>query len=144
MTVWSVTVDCADPARVAAFWATALGYVEAPPSPVPAGHPDWDEWLALAGDDGLDGAFLVDPDGARPALVFLQVPEPKAGKNRLHLDLRVSGGRAVAWEQRWPVVVAEVQRLRAAGATVLRQNRVGERGDSFLMADPEGNEFCVL
>jgi hypothetical protein len=67
----------------------------------------------------------------------LQVPEPKTAKNRLHLDLRVSGKGTP--EQRWSRVMVEVTRLDAAGAATLREFT----GHHVVMADPEGNEFCV-
>ncbi|MFC4854501.1 VOC family protein [Actinophytocola glycyrrhizae] len=124
---WSVTIDCAAPAVVAGFWATALGYESREP---------------LDTDD--DGAFLHDPDGALPSLSFLRVPEGKVGKNRLHLDIQAGGGRAVPWEERWPRAVAAAERLVRAGATVVTVCEWEGRPDHYLMADPEGNEFCVL
>jgi hypothetical protein len=144
-TSWTMTVDCADPGRLAGFWALALGYVE---RPAPEGFDSWEDWLSHHGvpEDEWNGvAHLADPDGVLPSLSFLKVPEPKVAKNRLHIDVQVGGGRdAVAWDQRWPRVLAAVERLTAAGATVLAEVAEGDRPDHLVLADPEGNEFCVL
>jgi hypothetical protein len=72
------------------------------------------------------------------------VPESKTVKNRLHLDVQVGGGRETPWELRWPRVVDALQRLTAAGAVVLDEYELQGRPDHVVMADPEGNEFCVL
>ena len=109
-----VTTDCADEKALSEFWAAALGTS-----------------VAFA----VDGfVMLAPPADGGPALGFQRVPEERAGKNRLHLDLGApQGGRA-----------AEVERLVGLGATAL-----GERGgDEYGMVwttltDPEGNEFCV-
>ena len=144
-TTWTLTVDAASPTAQAAFWAAALGYAAAPP---PTGHATWQDWLRTHGvpeDEWDDGAFLTDPTGQGPSLSFLRVPEPKAAKNRLHLDLKVGGGRHVPWEQRWPRVLAEVERLCALGASVLFEVPGADgRPDHLVLADPEGNEFCVV
>ncbi len=144
MITWAITIDCRDPERLGRFWATALGYVEAP---APVGFADWKAWYdhfdVAAEERGGPGA-LVDPHGHGPQLGFLPVPEPKTVKNRLHLDLKVGGGRLVDWKVRWPRVLAEVDRLVVAGATVVRRYDHDDRGDHVLMADPEGNEFCVV
>lgn len=144
-TKWGLTIDCARPAAVAAFWSVALGYVEAPP---PQGFESWQEWFIQSGvpeDEWDDGAYLVDPDGTRPGISFLKVPEPKTVKNRVHLDVQVGGGRAQPWETRWPRVTETVERLIAAGATVIREVALDDgTPDHMMMADPEGNEFCVL
>jgi hypothetical protein len=143
--MWGLTIDCASARSLAAFWALALGYVEPPP---PKGFERWEDWLRSAGvpeDEWDDGAYLQDPDGVGPTLSFLKVPESKAGKNRLHIDVKAGGGRSTPWEVRWPRVVAEVERLSAAGAVVIREAASEDgRGDHVVMADPEGNEFCVV
>ncbi|WP_329378380.1 VOC family protein [Streptomyces sp. NBC_01716] len=143
-TKWSLTIDCAHPAKLAEFWALALGYGEPPP---PAGFSSWEAWLIDYGvpeEEWDDGAYLADPDGVGPTLSFLKVPESKVVKNRLHLDLRVGGGRDVPWETRWPRVLAEVERLTAAGATVIQEHELKGKPDHVVMADPEGHEFCLV
>ncbi|MBC9715194.1 VOC family protein [Streptomyces sp. TRM66268-LWL] len=143
-TKWSLTIDCAYPGKLAAFWALALGYAE---KPAPAGFGSWEEWFShheVPEDEWDDGAYLSDPDGAGPALSFLKVPEPKMVKNRLHIDVQVGGGRETPWEVRWPRVVEAVERLTAAGATVVREDELQGRPDHVVMADPEGNEFCLV
>jgi hypothetical protein len=144
-TAWSLTIDCARPRKLAEFWALALGYVLAPP---PEGFGSWQDWLAAHGvpeKEWDDGAYLVDPAGLAPGISFLKVPEPKVTKNRVHLDIQVGGGRdATDWEVRWPRVIEAVERLTAAGATVLREDELQGRPDHVTMADPEGNEFDVL
>src|SRR3954454_2533925 len=104
-TKWSLTIDCEGPAKLAAFWALALGYAE---KPAPAGFGSWEEWLSHHGvpeDEWDEGAYLSDPDGVGPNISFLRVPEPKVAKNRLHLDVQVGGGRETPWEERWPRVL---------------------------------------
>lgn len=143
-TPWTVTIDCASPTRVAQFWALALGYAEPPP---PEGFETWPDWFRDQGvpeDEWDDGAYLADPDGVGPRLSFLKVPEAKVVKNRVHLDIQIGGGRATPWEARWPRVEREVARLTEAGARVLDIYDMDGRPDHVLMADPEGNEFCVL
>jgi Glyoxalase-like domain len=140
-----VTIDCADPGRLARFWADALGYrVEEPPD----GFASWQDYWVSRGlppeevEDGYDS--IVDPDGVRPRIWFQPVPEPKVVKNRVHLDLGVSGGRQVPLPTRRRRVDAEAERLVAAGATRLRVLSE-EAVDHYavVMADPEGNEFCL-
>jgi hypothetical protein len=111
-TVDSLTFDCAEPKAVADFWCAVLGYELA----------DIDE----------EGADIRDPSGGGWPLLFLVVPEGKAVKNRVHLDLRPPESMA-----------KEVERVKALGA---REFRFVEEGGSFwtVMLDPEGNEFCVL
>ncbi|MEU6204366.1 VOC family protein [Micromonospora musae] len=141
---WTMTFDSADPPTLAAFWKTALGYVDAEP---PAGFADWPAFFRHHGvpaDEWGDVAYLADPMGAGPRISFLKVPEPKVAKNRIHLDLQAGGGRGVPWEMRAPRVRAAVERLVAAGARVLREDEVDGRLDHVVLADPEGNEFCVV
>jgi hypothetical protein len=131
-----LTLDCANAAAQAEFWKLALGYEDMPP---PAPYATRQEWLAAVApdDDEGDGAWLHDPAGAGPTLSLLEVPEPKVAKNRLHLDVRVSGDGDPG--RRWAQVLAEVGRLVAAGGRELRR----DVGHHVVMADPEGNEFCV-
>ncbi|MBY8338570.1 VOC family protein [Streptomyces spinosirectus] len=143
-TRWTVTIDCEQPAKLAAFWALALGYAE---RPAPDGFGSWEEWFVHHGipeDEWDEGAYLSDPDGVGPDISFMRVPERKVAKNRLHLDVQVGGGRETPWEERWPRVQAAVRRLTAAGATVVGEESLDGRPDHMVMADPEGNEFCLL
>jgi hypothetical protein len=137
-----IVIDCADPDRLAHFWATALGYQLQDP---PEGYQSWQEWLADQGipeDDWNSASAVVDPDGKGFRIYFQSVPESKVVKNRVHLDLNVSSGRNAPLDQRRKEVDAEVERLIAAGATKLRGDV--ERGEYWVvMQDPEGNEFCV-
>ena len=137
-TTVQVTVDCADPHRVAQFWAEALGYVK-------ESHVDVVRGLLDAGLFGADDTVEVDggvqfaevsacrdPDGVGPRLFFQRVPEGRSVKNRLHLDLHVGPDRAEA----------EAERLVALVATHLWHT--DDRGTPcWTMADVEGNEFCV-
>jgi hypothetical protein len=141
---WSVTIDCAHPRELASFWVIALGYQEKPP---PVGFASWEAWFAhhsIPEQEWDDGAYLADPEGAAPALSFMKVPEEKIVKNRLHLDIQAGGGRETPWETRWPRVLELADRLVAAGARVVHQYEMDAKPDHLLMADPEGNEFCLL
>ena len=142
-TTLQVVFDAGDPARLAAFWQEALGYQL--PSP-PAGFETWDDWASAQGipeERWNDARALEDPDGVRPRIFIQRVPEEKVAKNRMHLDLSVSGGPGVALEERRRLVDAEVARLKALGATETRGS-IEQRGEYWVrMNDPEGNEFCV-
>lgn len=94
-------------------------------------------------DEWDDGAFIEDPEGVRPGVSFLKVPEPKVVKNRMHFDIHVGGGRQEP-EVRCPQVQAVVDKLVAAGGAVLRVDEADGTPDPVTMADPEGNEFDVL
>ncbi len=137
-----VVIDCADPTRLAAFWAEALHYKQDDP---PAGFASWPEFLASQGvpEDQWNSANAVsDPEGRGPRIYFQRVPEPKIVKNRVHMDLNVGGGHTVSPDERRQRVDAEVERLLSLGATRLRPYE--ERGEYWVvMQDPEGNEFCV-
>lgn len=103
-----LTFDCTDALLVAEFWAEALGS-------------DVDE------DSTSEKAFVEAAGWGGPNMWFNAVPEPKPGKNRVHLDLRAPG-----------LIADEVARLVALGATVVHESE-----DLVTMRDPEGNEFCV-
>ena len=137
-----VTIDCADPDRLATFWATALGYKKQDP---PEGFSSWQDFLIAQGvpeDQWNSASAVVDPDGTGPRIFFQRVPEPKASKNRVHLDVNVGGGHNKPLEERRERVNAEVERLLGAGATKLGPFEV--RGEYWVvMQDPEGNEFCL-
>jgi hypothetical protein len=137
-----VVMDCADPARLAEFWAGVLGYVVEPPPP---GFTSWEEFAERIGlppgeRDRL--AAVVDEDRAKPRLLFQKVPEPKTSKNRVHVDVDVAPGVARGSEERRARAWARAQELTACGATVLRE--LDEpAGWCLVMADPESNEFCL-
>jgi predicted enzyme related to lactoylglutathione lyase len=106
----SLTFDCADPAALAAFWAAVTGYRMATASPFVA---------------------VIEGDGASaPRMMFIKVPEGKAAKNRVHLDLGTDD------------LEGEVERVLDLGAEpVGRYDEWGVRWATFR--DPEGNEFCI-
>ena len=137
-----VAFDCADPDRLARFWAQALGYKLQDP---PAGYTSWEDWAREQGipeERWNQVSAIVDPDGRGPRLYFQKVPEAKVVKNRVHLDLNVSGGRGTPLAEERRRIDAEVQRLVGAGAT--RLGTLEESGGYVVnMADPEGNEFDV-
>jgi hypothetical protein len=113
----AVAVDALDPEPVARFWAAALGWRITYESP--------DEWV-------IEPAGGSREDGVAADVIFLRVPEAKQLKNRLHIDLRPDADQA-----------GEVERLIGLGAT---RADVGQGADVSwtVLADPEGNEFCVL
>jgi catechol 2,3-dioxygenase-like lactoylglutathione lyase family enzyme len=138
-----ITIDCADPAALAAFWAEALGYRLQDP---PGGFATWDDALDAMGvppERRNDASAVVDPDGAGPRLFFQRVPEPKQAKNRVHLDVRAAPG--LVGDERMAALEAEAQRLVALGATRLRRHEPAPplEGGHLVMTDPEGNEFCL-
>jgi catechol 2,3-dioxygenase-like lactoylglutathione lyase family enzyme len=138
-----ITFDAADPAALAAFWAEALGYrVQDPPK----GFDTWDQALDAMGvppERRNDASALVDPDGAGPRIFIQRVPEGKQAKNRVHLDVRAAPG--LEGDARMAALEAEAERLVAHGATrVERHEPAPPLGfGHIVMADPEGNEFCL-
>jgi hypothetical protein len=93
-------------------------------------------WAAVLGwritEEDDTGVEIAGPPGSGPAIVFVPVPEPKTIKNRLHVDVRPVGGNQAQ----------EVERVLALGA---RRVDVGQGEQTWVvLADPEGNEFCVL
>jgi len=108
-----IVIDALHPEVLAEFWCAVLG------------------WQVVAVEADL--VSIAPPDGTGPTIDLARVPEAKAVKNRLHLDLRADGRPTVD----------ELQRLLALGA---RRTDVGqEPGSSWVvLADPEGNEFCLL
>jgi hypothetical protein len=145
MVFWQLTIDANDPALLARFWARALGYQ---PSPPPEPQTTWhSHYRGRLGDATAFDDRLFDPAGLRPPIWFQQVPETKAGKNRLHIDLYPTGrDKALPMEQRMAVVDAKVAELVGLGATVATRGRHDDPEDPIyyaVMHDPEGNEFCV-
>lgn len=107
-----LVLDCVDPESLAGFWSPALGYVSL----------------------GTFGSYVaLVPDGRPgPKLLLQRVGEPKAVKNRMHLDIEV------------PDIETEADRLVALGAARVSPETMSEHGSTWLlMTDPEGNEFCV-
>ncbi|SCL59522.1 Glyoxalase-like domain-containing protein [Micromonospora citrea] len=138
-----ITFDCADPAALAAFWADALGYrVQGPPS----GFESWDEALEAMGvppERRNDASAVLDPEGTGPRLFFQRVPEGKRAKNRVHLDVRAAPG--LTGDARMAALEAEAERLVSRGATRLGRFEPAPPLDAghIVLADPEGNEFCL-
>lgn len=137
-----IVFDCADPDKLATFWAGALHYKKQDP---PAGFASWPDFLRAEGvpeSDWTSASAVVDPDGVGPRLFFQRVPEGKVVKNRVHLDLNVGGPRGTPHDERRRRVDAEVDRLVPLGAR--KSRTVEELGEYFVnMLDPEGNEFDV-
>jgi hypothetical protein len=142
---YQLVIDCTDADLLARFWAAALGYELEPP---PEGFATWDDWRRDLGlpeaELGARADSIVDPEGGGPRIWFQVVPDRKTVKNRLHLDVHVSGGRAVPIATRRQRVDAEARRLSDLGATLV--GALSEEGvDHYAVAmkDPEGNEFDI-
>ncbi|QIX25897.1 VOC family protein [Nocardioides sp. JQ2195] len=162
MVDWQLTIDSNDPGVLVKFWAPALGYEVQPP---PEGFDTWNDYYASIGvpehelDANGDGSDRIhDPTGGGPPIWFQIVPERKTLKNRFHFDLfPTRRDRSLPVEERRRLVEATVEELLTAGASVIRRfpddfsDAVREDSDGaaavegyfVLMADPEGNEFCV-
>jgi hypothetical protein len=132
-----LTLDCAHPTKLAEFWKLALGYEDEPPPAPFKTRLEWARHFDPDDDNPGNGAWLHDPAGVGPRLSFLPVPESKAAKNRLHIDIHVAGTGTD--EEKWARITATVERLIAAGGAVVQEFP----RHHFFMADPEGNEFCV-
>jgi catechol 2,3-dioxygenase-like lactoylglutathione lyase family enzyme len=138
-----VTFDCADPRSLAGFWIEVLGYRYDSPPP---GFDSWDEALDAFGvppERRNDASAAVDPDGNGPRLWFQKVPEGKAAKNRVHLDVRATPG--LEGDERMAALETECARMLALGATRIRREEPGPSMSAgyLVLADPEGNEFCL-
>jgi hypothetical protein len=140
---WQLAIDANDPARLARFWAKALNYQ---PTPPPDDTTWWAHYRARMSDEAFEDR-LFDPAGAGPPIWFQPVPEEKAGKNRLHLDLYPTGrDNALSFAERANLVETKVAELIALGATVDHRTVNDDPDDPeyfVVMHDPEGNEFCV-
>jgi len=110
----NLVVDCADPYELAKFWTQVVD------KPIHAENEPGDDEVAIELDSGL-------------TLLFIEVPEAKTVKNRLHLCLRPDVPRDT-----------EVERLLSLGATLVDDRRNPDGSGWAVLADPEGNEFCVL
>jgi Glyoxalase-like domain len=142
---YQLVIDCTDPELLSRFWAAALGYVLEPP---PAGFATWDDWRRDIGlpEEELGGGAdsIIDPDGDGPRIWFQVVSDGKTVKNRLHLDIHVSGGRALPIGTRRQRVDAEAKRLADLGATIFgAMTQEGLDHYAVGMKDPEGNEFDI-
>ncbi|WP_030688275.1 VOC family protein [Streptomyces globisporus] len=148
---FQVTFDAHDPRALSSFWRDALGYVHPGPPGVelPEGADPlaaWDDFLARVGVPEAERnsrSAIEDPDGQGPRVFFQRVPEDKAGKNRVHLDVRAAPG-LVGYE-RMAALEAECDRLVGLGAKRVRRFEPAPpmSGGHIVMTDPEGNEFCL-
>lgn len=114
------TVDCADAYSLSNWWRKVLHYIDDPDDPNEPGHQE----------------CLIIPRGEGQRILFIEVPEAKSVKNRMHFDLRPTNRTRDE----------EVERLLGSGATFVADHR-GIHGPGtgwVVLADPEGNEFCVL
>ena len=149
---FQLVIDCKDPELLARFWAAALGYVLEPP---PEGFATWDDFRRDIGfpdsELGMGADSIIDPSGAGPShLVPCRMEVAKVVKNRLHLDIHVSGGRTVVEGRSVPLttrrqrVDAEARRLTDLGATLtVVMSADGLDHYAVGMKDPEGNEFDI-
>ena len=137
-----VAIDCADPAKLSEFWAFALGYRLPDPPGDFATWPDFLRSMGVPESEFNSASAIEDPDGVGPRIFFQRVPESKAGKNRLHLDVNAGGGRGTPEAERAELVDEAVAELIEHGAALVGERaKMGERW--VVMQDPEGNEFCV-
>ncbi|MBG0561878.1 VOC family protein [Actinoplanes aureus] len=112
------TVDATDAYQLSSWWQQVLDYVDDPEDPNEPGHEE---------------CLIISRDG-RHRVLFIEVPEPKQGKNRIHFDLRpVEGTRD-----------EEYERLIALGAKPVDDLRLADGSGWVVFNDPEGNEFCLL
>jgi catechol 2,3-dioxygenase-like lactoylglutathione lyase family enzyme len=114
------TIDCTDAYELSTWWKGVLGYRDVPDDPNEPGHEE---------------CMILDPETGH-RLLFIEVPDPTPGKNKLHLDVRPREG----------TLQDEVDRLLAHGARVLADHRgiYGPGSGWVTLLDPEGNAFCVL
>ncbi|GAA3087105.1 VOC family protein [Pseudonocardia yunnanensis] len=113
-----LSFDALDAHAQSVFWAAVLGFAEDPDDPNEPGHEE---------------CMIFSPDGNQRVL-FIEVPDAKQLKNRLHLDLEPAEGTRDA----------ELARLLGLGATEVADRRRGDGSGWVVLADPEGNEFCIL
>lgn len=112
------TVDCRDAYALSEWWKPVLGYTDLPDD---------------ANEPGHEECMILDPETGHSVL-FIEVPDAKATKNRMHFDLRP---RAGARDE-------ELERLLAHGAVHIDDQRRPDGTGWVVLADPEGNEFCIL
>ena len=114
------TIDCRDAFELSRWWKGLLGYVDVQDDP---------------NEPGDEECTILDPDTGH-TLLFIEVPEGKTGKNRIHLDLRPREGTRDE----------EIERVRGLGAVEVADHRGTYRPGTgwVVLSDPEGNEFCIL
>ena len=112
------TFDCRNAYELSIFWAQVLGFTDVPGDPNEPGHEE---------------CMIIDPSGGQKVL-FIEVPEGKRVKNRVHFDL-VPTDRTRD---------EEIERVLALGAISLDDRRQGDGTGWLVLTDPEGNEFCIL
>ncbi len=113
-----LTIDCRNAYTLSTWWKQVLGYADVDGDPNLPGHEE---------------CMIVDPTNTHH-LLFIEVPDHKVAKNRLHLDLRPTDGRRDE----------EIDRVLAVGATQVADLRNPDGTGWMVLADPEGNEFCML
>jgi hypothetical protein len=137
-----IVIACEDPARLAEFWAPALGYV---PEPPPEGFDTWEEFADAIGipeGNRNDLGSVIDPEGHGPRLLFERY-DAGPHSQRVHLDVNVVGHAEVTEEERRALLAGERARLEALGGSFKRE-ATGLAGEYWIeMFDPEGNWFCV-
>jgi catechol 2,3-dioxygenase-like lactoylglutathione lyase family enzyme len=146
-----ITFDARDPRALSTFWRDVLGYVHPGPPGIDVSEGSdplgaWDDFLAKLGvpqGQRNSRSAIEDPEGHGPRLFFQQVPEVKAAKNRVHLDVRAAPG--LMGEERMAALEAECDRLVALGATRVRRHEAVPpmSAGHLVLTDPEGNEFCL-
>lgn len=112
------TFDCRDAYALSTFWKSVLGYTDVPGDPNEAG----------------DEECMIIPPNGEQKLLFVEVPESKRVKNRVHLDLQPTDRDRDD----------EIERVVGLGATPLHDHRKPDGSGWLVLADPEGNEFCIL
>ena len=124
----SIVFDCARPASLARWWAETI-----PGYQVRQYTEEALQWLREQGikDPEDDPSVVIDPDGAGPTIWFNRVPESKATKNRVHIDVNVRAAE-------------DIDRLIERGASVVRPLGAVPDEPWAILADPEGNEFCAF
>jgi len=137
-----VVFACNDPARLAEFWADAMGYILQPP---PEGFGSWEAFadeMNIPKDRRNDISAAVDPDGMGPRLLFERY-DGGAPNQRVHIDVNVIGRDSMTDDERRERLASERSRLEALGATYKRE-ATGMAGEIWIeLYDPEGNWFCV-
>ena len=132
----TITFDCADPYLLAGFWSQVTGYQEDPEN---TNHPDDPEGLLLAPDGSASLLFIKVPEGKRPGVrneTGAVVAIEGKVKNKVHLDLAPPDSAPETRDR-------EVERALALGATIVEDHRRPDRTGWVVLADPEGNEFCI-